>query len=59
MRWSQTMQVLVDQGVERVVELGSGKVLSGLIKRFDKKISCYQVGDRESLSQTLNALNCD
>lgn len=58
-RWSQTMQVLVDQGVERVVELGSGKVLSGLIKRFDKNISCYQVGDRESLSQTLNALNCD
>ena len=58
-RWSETMQVLVDQGIERVIELGSGKVLSGLIKRFDKNISCYQVGDRESLSQTLNALNCN
>ena len=58
-RWSETMQVLVDQGVERVIELGPGKVLSGLIKRFNKNITCYQVGDRESLSQTLTALNCN
>ena len=55
--WSETMQVLTDQGVERVVELGSGKVLSGLIKRFNRNINCYQVGDRESLSSTLTALN--
>jgi [acyl-carrier-protein] S-malonyltransferase len=57
-RWSESMQVLVDLGIERVVELGSGKVLSGLIKRFNKNITCYQVGDRVSLSQTLTALNC-
>ncbi len=56
-RWSETMQVLVDQGIETVIELGAGKVLSGLIKRFNRSIKCYQVGDRESLSQTLAALN--
>ena len=56
-RWSETMQVLVDQGVETVIELGAGKVLSSLIKRFNRSINCYQVGDRESLSQTLAALN--
>ncbi len=56
-RWSETMQVLVDQGIERVIELGSGKVLSGLIKRFNRDITCFQVGDRESLSQTLAAIN--
>jgi [acyl-carrier-protein] S-malonyltransferase len=55
-RWSETMQVLVDQGVDTVIELGTGKVLSGLIKRFNRDINCYQVGDRESLSQTLTAL---
>ena len=58
-RWSETMQVLVDQGIETVIELGAGKVLSGLIKRFNRGIKCYQVGDRESLSQTLAALNGD
>ena len=56
-RWSETMQVLVDQGIETVIELGAGKVLSGLIKRFNRGIKCYQVGDRESLSQTLAAFN--
>jgi [acyl-carrier-protein] S-malonyltransferase len=51
------MQVLTDQGIEQVVELGSGKVLSGLIKRFNRNINCYQVADRESLLETLTALN--
>jgi [acyl-carrier-protein] S-malonyltransferase len=56
-RWSKTMKVLTDLGVEQVVELGSGKVLSGLIKRFNRNINCYQVADRETLSETLTALN--
>ena len=55
-RWSETMQCIVDHEIDTVVELGSGKVLSGLMKRFDKSINCYQVGDRESLSQTLSAI---
>ncbi len=55
-RWSETMQSIADHKINTVVELGSGKVLSGLMRRFDKSIDCYQVGDRESLSQTLTAL---
>ena len=50
------MQCIVDHEIDTVVELGSGKVLSGLMKRFDKNINCYQVSDRESLSQTLSAI---
>ncbi len=34
--WEQTMAVMKDLGVDRVVEMGPGKVLSGLFKRFDK-----------------------
>ena len=55
-RWCETMQSIVDHKIEVVVELGSGKVLSGLMRRFDKSINCYQVGDMETLSQTLAAL---
>jgi len=32
-RWSQTMSYLVDNGVTAIVEIGPGKVLSGLAKR--------------------------
>jgi len=55
-RWTEIMQSLVDQGIRTVVELGPGKVLSGLIRRFDKNITCYQVEDCESLERTVSAL---
>jgi [acyl-carrier-protein] S-malonyltransferase len=55
-RWSQTMEVMVNQGIETVIELGPGKVLSGLIKRFNKDINCLQVNDQNSLAKTLASL---
>ena len=55
-RWSETMQCIIDHEIDSLVELGSGNVLSGLMKRYNKNINCYQVGDRETLSKTLNAL---
>ena len=55
-RWCETMQCIVDQEIDSVIELGSGKVLSGLMKRFNKTINCYQVGDRETLANLLTAL---
>ena len=55
-RWLETMQYMVDQGIQAVVEIGSGKVLSGLMRRFDKSVDCYQVGDPQSLEKTVAAL---
>ena len=55
-RWLDTMQYMVDQGIEAMVEIGSGKVLSGLMRRFNKNVACYQVGDPASLEQTVLAL---
>ena len=55
-RWVETMQCLLDQGIDAVVELGSGKVLSGLMRRFNKEIKCFQVGDPDSLQRTVEAL---
>ena len=55
-RWCETMQYIVDQEINWVIELGSGKVLSGLMKRYNKTINCYQVGDSETLANLLTAL---
>ena len=54
-RWSETMHYLVDQGVEVFIELGTGKVLSGLMRRFNKEVKCFQVGDPDSLKITVEA----
>ncbi len=43
-RWRETVLYMKEQGVTDVVELGAGKVLSGIIKRSDKEMNAFSVG---------------
>ena len=43
-RWRESMEYLAAGGVERVIEIGAGKVLSGLMKRIAPEISTINVG---------------
>ena len=43
-RWRETVMYMADQGVTDVVELGAGKVLSGIIKRSNKEMNAFSVG---------------
>ena len=52
----EAARIIVEHGIQVVVEIGSGKVLSGLMRRFDKSVGCLQVGDPESLAKTVTAL---
>ena len=54
-RWAETMQYLSDQEVNIAIELGTGKVLSGLMRRFNNNIKWFQVGDPDSLKTTVEA----
>lgn len=51
-RWSETITMLANQGVEKVVEVGPGKVLQGLNKRIDKSLRSVSFNSIESLQQT-------
>lgn len=44
-RWTGSMQALVALGVDTVVELGPGDVLSSLMKRIDRRVRRLAVGD--------------
>jgi [acyl-carrier-protein] S-malonyltransferase len=55
-RWIECVEELVRQGVTRMVEVGPGKVLTGLVKRIDKSVELWNVEDRASLDKTLAAL---
>lgn len=48
-RWVQTIETVVRQGVGALVECGPGKVLTGLNKRIAPETECYGIYDPESL----------
>jgi len=54
-RWVECVQALEQAGVTQVVELGPGKVLSGLVRRIAKGIECVNVEDPASLEKALAA----
>jgi [acyl-carrier-protein] S-malonyltransferase len=55
-RWIECIEELARQGVTRVVEVGPGKVLSGLVKRIAPGVEAYNVEDAASLEKALAAL---
>ena len=55
-RWQETIQRLLDEGVRRFVEVGPGKVLLGLIRSIDKSVTMLNAEDEKSMENALNAL---
>jgi len=51
--WVDTIKYLASQGVTRIVEMGPGKVLTGLNKRIDKSLATFPVFDPESLAKAM------
>lgn len=58
-RWSQTVQALLDAGVTTFVEVGAGRVLSGLVKKVRRDATTLNVEDQASLEKTLAALGVE
>lgn len=52
--WTKTVQNMKAAGVEAVVEMGPGKVLTGLAKRIDRKLASAFVADEASLEKALS-----
>ena len=50
-RWEESMRRVVHEGIERALEIGPGKVLSGLMKRIDSKIETATIEDIQTLKR--------
>ena len=55
-RWEQSMRALRVQGVERFVEVGPGRVLTGLLRQIDHEAVCLRVEDMRTLDETVTQL---
>lgn len=55
-RWQDTVEQMLKDGIEIFIEVGAGKTLSGLIKKISKMATVFHVEDKKSLEETLAAL---
>ena len=53
--WTQTIQKMVEKGVDTFIEIGPGKVLAGLNKKIAPEATVYNIFDSISLEETLSA----
>jgi len=54
-RWRESVLAMRAIGVDTVVELGTGKVLAGLVKRIDKDLAAISIGTPEEVEAFLTA----
>ena len=55
-RWEESVRELIEQGVNTFVEVGPGRVLTGLLRQIDRSIHVFNVEDEKSLRSTLEKL---
>lgn len=52
-RWTETVQQLIESGLQCAVEFGPGAVLSGLVKRIDARMQCWPTGQAAAFQAAL------
>ncbi len=55
-RWEESIRELIDQGVNTFVEVGPGRVLTGLLRQIERSVHVFNVEDEKSLRSTLEKL---
>jgi len=55
-RWLEAVEFLINQGVQTFIEIGPGKVLSGLVRQIDRSVRCVNIEDEASLRFAHEAL---
>ena len=53
-RWRESVVNMINLGVNKFVEIGPGKVLSGLVKRIDRNVNLNQVNNLDDLKKLTN-----
>ena len=50
-KWRESVQYMIKNGVKKFIEIGPGKVLTGLVKRIDKSVESYSINNDEDIKK--------
>ena len=50
-RWRESINYMIKNGVNNFIEIGPGKILSGLVKRIDKKVKVSAINNEEDINK--------
>jgi len=53
-QWQRSIEYMVNEGVFTFIEIGPGRVLSGLIKRINKDVKTLNIGDAQAIRNLVN-----
>lgn len=55
-RWEESVRLLIDEGVNTFVEVGPGRVLTGLLRQIERSVAALNVEDEKSLATTMEKI---
>lgn len=55
--WEKSMRKMIENGVDTFIEIGPGRVLSGFVKKIDRKLKVFNVENMESLNKVIEELS--
>ena len=50
-RWKESIEYMIKNGILRFIEIGPGKVLSGLVKRINKNVEIYSINSKDDINK--------
>jgi [acyl-carrier-protein] S-malonyltransferase len=53
-RWRESVNYMIQNGVNEFIEIGPGKVLTGLVKKIDKNVSVMNINSTDDIKNIIN-----
>ncbi len=54
--WEDSVKNMIASGVDTFIEIGPGKVLTGLVRKIDRSVRTFNISDQKSLQSTIDEL---
>ena len=58
-RWQQSVEKMISQGVDTFVEIGPGRTLAGFMRKINRNVKVYNIQTVEDVEKVVNAISED